>query len=300
MPRDVASSLHLHRISEAASLIGVSQATLRLWEGRGLISSQRSAGGYRLYSSEDIERLVEVQRLRDSGINLAGIDSILPKTASRRKRRAESPPAGGRFVGRKLRQLRQSGGLSIAEVGERAGLSTSFVSLVERGMSGASVESLNALCQALGTDLRRIIGNGKKVDRRMVPANARRQLPSMDPGIKIEQLVEGDTALDCQLFIVAPGRHSNGTYAHEGEEFVFVLSGSLEVKIDQVDNFVLKTGDSLHFRSSSPHSWRILGKQPCTVLWIDFNCAEPRATKSTRGRGAQHSQPLRRESGLTA
>jgi transcriptional regulator with XRE-family HTH domain len=183
---------------------------------------------------------------------------------------AHSEPAVGRFIGRKLRQLRQSGRLSIAEVGKRAGLSTSFVSLVERGMSGASIGSLDALCRALGTNFRRLTGDGEQAERRMVPANSRRRLPSMDPGIKIEQLVEGDSALDCQLFTVAPGRHSDGTYAHEGEEFVFVLSGSIEIKIDRLDAFVLKKGDSLHFNSNSPHSWRSLGKNPCVALWIDI------------------------------
>src|SRR5579872_2297747 len=138
MARHVALSVRLHRISEAAALIGVSEATLRLWEGRGLISSQRSAGGYRLYSADDIERLVHVRRLRENGINLAGIDSILPKPVNGHRHEAGDDVTGTRYVGRKLRQLRQSGGLSITEVGERAGLSPSFVSLVERGMSGAS------------------------------------------------------------------------------------------------------------------------------------------------------------------
>jgi DNA-binding transcriptional MerR regulator/quercetin dioxygenase-like cupin family protein len=284
MSKYVRPGPHLHRISEAASLVGVSSATLRLWEGRGLISSQRSPAGYRLYSAEDIRRLCQVQRLRNSGVNLAGIDSILPKNVNDHRRQANSEPFVGRFIGRKLRQLRQSGGLSIAEVGERAGLSTSFVSLVERGMSGASVISLEALCRALGTNFRRLMGDEGTADRRMVPASSRRRLPSMDSGIKIEQLVEGNASLDCQLFTVAPGRHSDGTYAHEGEEFVFVLSGSIEIKIDHLDSFVLKKGDSLHFKSTSPHSWRGLGKRPCVVLWIDVRDPDSHLTNRV-GRG---------------
>ncbi|MGB3374210.1 MAG: MerR family transcriptional regulator [Microbacterium sp.] len=67
----------LYGIAVAAQLVGMPEATLRLFERRGLLSPARSDGGTRRYSAGDIERLRRVGQLRDEGMNLAGIGRLL-------------------------------------------------------------------------------------------------------------------------------------------------------------------------------------------------------------------------------
>jgi DNA-binding transcriptional MerR regulator/mannose-6-phosphate isomerase-like protein (cupin superfamily) len=266
-----------HQISAAANLVGVSQATLRLWESYGLVKSTRTDSGYRIYSPATLAQLTRIQQLREEGINLAGIQSIISQESTGKdggNRSKDRPNEAGamafdRHIGRHIRQLRQSCALSITEVSKRAGLSPSFISLVERSMSGISISSLEAICGAMGSSVREVLGLSKKTARRKVPARDRRVLPSMDPGMRVEQLVEGDTFLDCQLFTLAPGKQSQGSYAHEGEEFIFILSGTLEVTVDHIDRYNLKSGDSLCFRSTLPHSWRNPGKINARGIWIN-------------------------------
>ena len=64
-------------ISVAAELAGVHPQTLRQYDRLGLVSPARTIGRNRLYSARDIERLREVQRLSENGINLEGIRRIL-------------------------------------------------------------------------------------------------------------------------------------------------------------------------------------------------------------------------------
>lgn len=64
-------------ISVAAELAGMHPQTLRQYDRLGLVSPARSGGRNRLYSLRDIERLREVQRLSEAGINLEGIRRIL-------------------------------------------------------------------------------------------------------------------------------------------------------------------------------------------------------------------------------
>lgn len=64
-------------ISVAAELAGMHPQTLRQYDRLGLVSPARSGGRNRLYSARDIDRLREVQRLSESGINLEGIRRIL-------------------------------------------------------------------------------------------------------------------------------------------------------------------------------------------------------------------------------
>jgi MerR family transcriptional regulator/heat shock protein HspR len=65
-------------ISVAAELVGMHPQTLRIYEQKGLVRPQRTAGGTRLYSESDVERLRVIQRLTtELGLNLAGVELVL-------------------------------------------------------------------------------------------------------------------------------------------------------------------------------------------------------------------------------
>jgi MerR family transcriptional regulator/heat shock protein HspR len=67
-----------YMISVAAELAGMHPQTLRVYEQRGLVRPQRTAGNTRLYSDHDIERLRLIQRLTSElGLNLAGVERVL-------------------------------------------------------------------------------------------------------------------------------------------------------------------------------------------------------------------------------
>ena len=70
-------STPLYGIAVAAELAQVPEATLRLYERKGLLTPFRSDGGTRRYSDGDIQRLRRVADLRDAGVNLAGIGHML-------------------------------------------------------------------------------------------------------------------------------------------------------------------------------------------------------------------------------
>jgi MerR family transcriptional regulator/heat shock protein HspR len=67
-----------YMISVAAELVGMHPQTLRIYESKGLVNPQRTAGNTRLYSDADVERLRLIQRLTtDWGLNLAGVERVL-------------------------------------------------------------------------------------------------------------------------------------------------------------------------------------------------------------------------------
>ncbi len=71
------SQTPVYGIAVAAELSGVPEASLRLFEAKGLLTPARSDGGTRRYSDDDIARLRRVTDLRDEGINIAGIRRVL-------------------------------------------------------------------------------------------------------------------------------------------------------------------------------------------------------------------------------
>src|SRR5437868_13542056 len=67
-----------YMISVAAELVGMHPQTLRIYEQKGLVRPQRTAGNTRLYSDADVERLRLIQRLTGEwGLNLAGVERVL-------------------------------------------------------------------------------------------------------------------------------------------------------------------------------------------------------------------------------
>jgi MerR family transcriptional regulator, heat shock protein HspR len=67
----------VYAISVAAELSGAAVQSIRLWEQRGLLTPQRTAGGTRRYSADDLARIARIMELVDGGVNIAGIRRIL-------------------------------------------------------------------------------------------------------------------------------------------------------------------------------------------------------------------------------
>jgi hypothetical protein len=93
-------------ISVAAEMASMQIQNLRVYERRGLVEPDRTPGGTRLYSEEDVERLLRIGELLAAGLNLAGIAAVLSleeenarlreQVARRRARAAAEPrPTGG-------------------------------------------------------------------------------------------------------------------------------------------------------------------------------------------------------------
>jgi DNA-binding transcriptional MerR regulator/mannose-6-phosphate isomerase-like protein (cupin superfamily) len=254
-------------ISQVAKMMNVSPSTLRLWEQRGLARPHRTESGYRMYRSQDIERLKQIQQLRlEKKLNPDGIRHVLG-AAPLENGEAAVETTGPNSVAARLRKLRRQCGLTLTEAAEGAGLSPSFLSCVERGQANASVASLQKLSVVYDTNVLAFFSK-TETQNKLVRAAQRKSLTS-DPGVRIELLAEGETLMEPHLFRIAPGASSGGSYHHEGEEFVYAVAGSCEFWLDEVEHYRLEAGDSLYFSSHQTHRWSNAGKVEAVLLWIN-------------------------------
>ena len=251
-------------IGEAARRVGVSASALRLWERQGLVRPLRR-GRYRLYSDADLDHLRDIRRLRQvDRLNAPGIRRLLRDSV------AAGHDAERRMDGRPLRRLREQRGLSLREASRRSGLSVSFLSAIERGTSGATIATLQRLTAAYGTTLNELFGSPPGVGERLVRSAERPVLRIGDASVRIEQLARGATQLEPQLFVLAAGASSDGSYAHDGEEFLYLLSGALTVWVGDDEIYRLTdAGDALSFPSTLPHRWRNDASGETRLLWIN-------------------------------
>ena len=79
----------VYGISVAAELVGMGVQTLRLYEARGLLDPERTGGGTRRYSTNDLDRLRRIGDLLDAGLNLAGIAMVMDLQDENTQLRAE-------------------------------------------------------------------------------------------------------------------------------------------------------------------------------------------------------------------
>lgn len=259
------------RVADAARLCGVSPSTLRLWEQHGLLRPQYSSGGQRLFGPADLARIRAIRRLRSAqGLSLAAIRAMgSTPSGTRQAGGGDSHPPGG--LGPRLRALRRRAGLSLRQVAAATGLAPSFVSTLERTSLGASAASLRKLARCYGTTVTRLSVEDESADgaAAVVHAGEARVLPMLGPAIRVEQLARGRRMMDCQKWTLQPGAASDGAYSHEGEEFIHVLAGALELILDGRERHRLAAGDSIYFLSTRPHAWRNPGEAPAVLLWVN-------------------------------
>lgn len=193
---------------------------------------------------------------------------------------AEASPAPDytntlKSVGSRVKFARQALGMSVRELSRAAGLSSSFVSLVERGESSLSLTSLFAIAGALRTDPGKLIGEDQPaVDDQAKFALWRRTgiygKPSVSlgerdyfhfsaslPGKQLEPLIVN----------IQPSSQPKQLSVHSGEEVAYILSGEVQVNIDgQV--IVLTAGDGIQFSSAVPHSVENRTEYTAQAFWV--------------------------------
>lgn len=255
-------------ISDVAKILDVSPSTVRMWENVGLILPERTIGGRRVYTPEQVERLKCVHRLREENkLNLEAILQMLGTVTETRQNGTSNGYSSAGSIARQLRKLRQRRGMTLAETADGTSLSVSFLSSLERGQVNASLATLQKLSVFYETNVLSFFGNTKK-PRKLVRPRDRRQL-SNEPGVHIELLALGNNMMEPNLFRLAPGTSSGGAYHHQGEEFIYMLSGCCEIWLDEVEHYRIEKGDSLYFSSNQAHRWSVPGDQEAVLLWIN-------------------------------
>jgi DNA-binding transcriptional MerR regulator/quercetin dioxygenase-like cupin family protein len=251
------------RISEVARRVGISSSALRSWEALGLVTPQRTASRYRLYTETDVrllQRAIFLRRAR--GLNPAAIVHVLKRQGVVSARAESQPHPGQRF-----RRLRTRRGLSLAQVARATGVSVGFLSGLERGQMRSSIATLRRIARFYRTNILSLFETAGE-NPRLVRPNQRKILETT-PGVRMELLAWGNTAMEPHLFRVKPGGGSGESYSHEGEEFLHVLRGNFEISLGGKEHYRLKPGDSLYFESSTPHRWKNPGRTETWLLWIN-------------------------------
>ena len=172
-------------------------------------------------------------------------------------------------VGERLRAIRGLRRATLRTIADRAGVSESFLSQVERGKASASIASLRRIAGALGVSVADLFEPSGPPRPRVL---RREERPSLAFGILGRKLLLTPRPLHALEVFVGefdPGG-STGTepYAHgDSEELFVVLAGSAQLELGG-ELHELEAGDSIDYRSSTPHRITNTGPDRAEVMWI--------------------------------
>jgi transcriptional regulator with XRE-family HTH domain len=170
-------------------------------------------------------------------------------------------------LGVKVRARRRDRGFTLVEVAERTGLSIGFLSQVERDITAPSLSSLALIASALGSRISDFIREPPPVA--LHHGTESPQLFAIDPSMIAYERLSTSFAgkkLNAIRMHVPPGYRSEVT-SHAGEEFVFVLAGTIRYLL-QERSYDLAAGDSLHFAASQLHKVENHERQVAEVLTV--------------------------------
>jgi transcriptional regulator with XRE-family HTH domain len=181
---------------------------------------------------------------------------------------APSSAPAAHAVGTQLRLLRRARRQTLREVAERAGVSESFLSQLERGRTGASIASLQGIAAALGVEVSDLFANGqpgpnvlRREDRAYVSWGTfgRKALLTPKPFEELEVVAAR----------FEPGGSTGAEqYAHgDSEELLLVVAGSVELSLGE-QTMRLGAGDCARYRSSVPHRLVNIGDEVAEVMYV--------------------------------
>ncbi len=174
-------------------------------------------------------------------------------------------PKKSESLGERVRAMREKLKLNLDHLAEKTGYKVEYLEQIEEGKISPPVGALIQISRALAVDSSTLLAEGKIEERR-------RSYRKRTKAYSYKNLTPGaeDKHLWAYLVTLDPKKeHEMVVYKHEGEEFVYVLDGRVEIKIgDEVT--AVKKGGSIHFNSALAHNLKNLSTKQTKLLVVVY------------------------------
>ena len=167
-----------------------------------------------------------------------------------------------------LKFLRVQSGMTLEQLASDSGLTRSYLSKLERGLSSPSIGSAIKIAKALGTTLDRFYGQPDDHDPVTIVRAKNGKPGDVDTHLSLVAGLAPERTM--RAFIVRPtktAKRGRIMSHHEGEEILFILTGRIELVIG-MRNETLNPGDCVQFDSTIPHKLTQVSSEPASALVV--------------------------------
>ena len=173
--------------------------------------------------------------------------------------------------GDKIRAVREKKEYTLKYLAEKAGVSDSLISQIERNKVSPAIETLLNIAEALDIDLEYLFSDYKRSKNVSISRKGARKTVAMN-GVVYEQVSRTTNekekfALESFIIKIPKGQKSGSSeYGHTGKEMGYILGGRAEF-ITGNDSYILESGDGISFDSDIPHILKNIGEEELTAFW---------------------------------
>jgi len=174
-------------------------------------------------------------------------------------------------IGEKIKKLRLARGLTQEELAERTDLSRSFISQLESDKTSPSIDTLEVILRALGTDLKHFFSDFEE-EKIIFKKEERVPVYDLPEGVSMAYLMVGveDKPIDPMIVELEPGAKTEEEDYHEGNEFGYVIEGRVELYLDGV-KYKLRKGDAFYYKADKKHYVKNPDrKKKAVLLWMEI------------------------------
>lgn len=169
-------------------------------------------------------------------------------------------------IGNKIRQLRIANGLTLEELASRSELTKGFLSQLERDLTSPSISTLEDILEALGTNLSEFFSTKQE---EQVVFSTNDFFVDEEDDYTIEWIVPNAQKNEMEpiLLTLNPKKKSRLIKAHEGQEFGYVLKGSIELVAGKT-RYTIHEKETFYFSKKSSHYLYNPTSTNATILWV--------------------------------
>ena len=183
---------------------------------------------------------------------------------------ASSVSGSASIIGKRLRELRQENRWTLAEVAKRSGISVGTLSKLENGKTELNFTSVNKLAHGLGLPVTELTNPAPSVTGQRTLTRGGSGAIFKTADLDVEVLCsEISNSQQAYIRVLVKARHIDpaiGWHRHKGQEFIYVVSGTLELHSEFYEPVVMKAGDSILFDSSMGHHYLSKGRKDAVIL----------------------------------
>jgi transcriptional regulator with XRE-family HTH domain len=170
-------------------------------------------------------------------------------------------------IGERIKTLRTGLGMTLAELGEKANLSTSYLSQVERDKTSPSLTTLETIAKSLNIGLRSLFETDDEAVFVLRGSKGTHTPTHRDPIMRQPLMPQmGNPEIEVYRITFHPHSAPEQINQFAGEEIIYVLNGELTISIGD-EQFVLTAGDSIHYDALLIHNWKNESNDFCTIIW---------------------------------
>ena len=175
------------------------------------------------------------------------------------------------YIGENLKRLRIANSLTQQELADRCELTKGYISQLERDLTSPSIATLTDILECLGTDLGSFFNEA--VDSKIVFKEEDVFVKESDGNYKINWIIPNAQKNKMEPILVELAGYSKTKpdEPHEGEEFGYVLSGTIMLNYGN-QSFKVKKGESFYIKTNKTHFIENTSKNPARVIWV---CTPP-------------------------